>query len=69
MGDQGAFNASDIARGKIKIGEIKLKYIIVRDQMGAEELSRAINVMCQQGWTVIHCWGDRNAMYALMEKT
>jgi len=69
LGDQGAFNAGDMARGKVKISEITLKYIIIRDQMGAEELSKAINVMTQHGWIVKHCWGDRNAMYALMERT
>jgi hypothetical protein len=69
MGEQGAFNAKDIAKGKINANEITLKYIIIRDQMGAEQLSRAINKLTQEGWIVKHCWGDRNAMYTLMERT
>jgi hypothetical protein len=68
MGEQGAFNAKDIAKGKINPNEITLKYIIIRDQMGAEQLSRAINKLTREGWVVKHCWGDRNAMYTLMGK-
>lgn len=69
MAEKGSYESKDIAEGKIKPNQIGMRYIILYDMGKAENLSRAINILAKEGWTVKGCWGGVNInAFMLLEK-
>ncbi len=55
-------SGKDIQKGKVNPSEIRQRYYIVKEE-NSDRFSEAINIMCENGWTIKHIWGVGGGAY------